>query len=117
MHVQVTQPLQATNEDAAAVASASTPSNSSSSSSDNGPHHKQQQQQLDKSGWWSDVARTAYAAVDDSLDGFEDLCNAAADTAESNALGGLTGPEAEMVKVSRVAASVVLKMFVIMLLS
>uniref|UniRef100_A0A383V7D2 MORN repeat-containing protein n=1 Tax=Tetradesmus obliquus TaxID=3088 RepID=A0A383V7D2_TETOB len=87
--VKVTEPQNAA-LDAAAVTA--TPSNSTTSSSSSEPR-TQQQQQLDKSLWWREVARAAYAAVDGSLDGFDERANNPAAAA-----AGLSGPEADMIK-------------------
>jgi hypothetical protein len=76
---------------------------SDNSSSSGGSCWSQRQQQLDRSGWWGEKARTAYAAVDGSLDGFEERYNSCFNNGDSSGTGpaGLTGPEAEMVKVRR----------------
>jgi hypothetical protein len=91
---QVTEQLPT---DTAAAAAGALPSHSSSSSSSDRPHLQQQQQQLDKSGWWGELARAAYAAVDGSLEGYEELTH---DDSADGTTAGLSGPEAEMVKVS-----------------
>ena len=50
---------------------------------------------LDQLSWWGDLARQAYTAIDGSLQGFEEPPAVVAP-----AEGGMTGSEAEMVKVS-----------------
>jgi hypothetical protein len=83
----VTEPL--AEETAAAAAAAAAPLLHS---------RQQQQQQLDKSSWWDEVARAAYAAVDGSLEGYEKPQQG--DSSSDSQTAGLSGPEAEMVKVS-----------------
>jgi hypothetical protein len=49
----------------------------------------------DKLAWWGDVAKQAYEAIDGSLQGFE----AAEEDKTLEGQAGMSGPEAEMVKV------------------
>lgn len=50
----------------------------------------------DKLAWWGDVARQAYEAIDGCWQGFED----SEQDKTLDAASAMTGPEAEMVKVS-----------------
>jgi hypothetical protein len=92
--MQVAEPLAKYTAATAAAAAAAPLSHSR--------HHlpqqqQQQQQQLDKSGWWGELARAAYAAVDGSLEGYEEP--QIDDSSTDSQAAGLSGPEAEMVKV------------------